>query len=193
MYKPEININNYFESFRKGDEKGFTYFFNRYRKALCFFAFSYVKDLPVAEDIVAEVFINTWTKRERIKTKTDLKSYLFRSVTNRCLNSLRREKRAGVKVKNYMTIAETEEKTIYESIVQAETVRLLHIAINSLPKQCRQVFIKLFIEEKSVAEIAAEMQLTQDTIRNQKARGKKLIRVKLHIPVILYLFCILIW
>jgi len=55
----------------------------------------------------------------------------------------------------------------------------LHEAIYQLPPQCRTIFLKLYIEGKSIAETADELQLTASTIRNQKARGIKLLRVKL--------------
>jgi len=71
------------------------------------------------------------------------------------------------------------EQVYIHNIIRTETIYLLTQALNTLPERCRQVFIKLYIEEKSVKEIAAEMDTTISTVKNQQARGIKLLKPKL--------------
>jgi RNA polymerase sigma factor (sigma-70 family) len=72
-----------------------------------------------------------------------------------------------------------KEKNFSENIVTAETLRQLKEAMDQLPAQCKKIFFKLYIERKSVAETSEELQLTVSTINNQKARGIKLLRIRL--------------
>jgi RNA polymerase sigma-70 factor (ECF subfamily) len=88
-----------------------------------------------------------------------------------------------VKKKNGFAIASDEfEKDCLHGMISAETVRLLYEAINELPAQCKKVFTKLYVEGKSVAEIATEMNVAVSTVKNQKARGIKLLKPKLSPP-----------
>jgi RNA polymerase sigma factor (sigma-70 family) len=68
------------------------------------------------------------------------------------------------------------DRDCFEKMVTAETIHLLYKAIDELPVQCRKVFTKLYVEGKSVAEAAAEMKVTVSTVKNQKARGIKLLK-----------------
>jgi len=51
--------------------------------------------------------------------------------------------------------------------------------MEELPSECRMVFMKLFVEGKSVVEAAAELNVVVSTVKNQKARGIKLLRMRL--------------
>jgi len=60
---------NTFEKIKNGDEKAFDYIFDTYYTVLCIFANKYVEDIGVAEDIVQELFIKIWIKREQINIR----------------------------------------------------------------------------------------------------------------------------
>ena len=75
--------------------------------------------------------------------------------------------------------SDDEEKDCTENIIRAETLRQVKEAMEQLPAQCKKVFYKLYIEGKTVAETANELHLTVSTIKNQKARGIKLLKLRL--------------
>ena len=156
----------------------FLVFKNNY-KSLCFFAGRYVKDANAVLDIVEESFVKVWAKREQFDSETGLRSYLYKTVYNGCLKWLEQEKRKASILDTYRIISDSSEQACFESIVRAETLRQLHTAIEQLPNQCRTIVQKLYIDGKAVSEIAAEMKLTASTVKNQKARGIKLLKLKL--------------
>jgi RNA polymerase sigma-70 factor (family 1) len=170
------NNSLYIDDFRSGKEEGFNYFFNACYKPLYFFASRYVKDVHAAEDIITESFIKLWDKREIFETEAGVKGYLYKSVYNACLRWLEQEQRKTIHTKSYAKQINTTEQPYLNDIIKAETINNLHKAITHLPSQCRTVFTKLFIEGKSVSETAQEMNLTISTIKNQKARGIKLLK-----------------
>jgi RNA polymerase sigma-70 factor (ECF subfamily) len=81
--------------------------------------------------------------------------------------------------RSYITQIDTAQQSIIHTIIKAETINNLHKAISHLPAQCKNVFTNLYIEGKSVTETAQEMNLSISTIKNQKARGMKLLKAKL--------------
>jgi len=88
------------------------------------------------------------------------------------------EERKAKHEKSFAAMVDIYEKDFSENIIRAETLRQLKEAMNQLPAQCKKVFFKLYIEGKSVKETAEELKLTISTIKNQRARGIKLLRFK---------------
>lgn len=191
MQKPELHIApNWFNSFLEGQERGFDIAFTTYYKAICFFARRYTKDSDAAEDIAEESFIKLWSNREKIEDEKHLRNWLYKTAYHGCLKWIEREK---IKVKSEKAIgriSDTEEKDCTENIIRAETMRQVKEAMEKLPAQCKKVFYKLYIEGKTVAETADELQLTISTIKNQKARGIKLLKIRLasFLLVIIFFF-----
>jgi RNA polymerase sigma-70 factor (ECF subfamily) len=169
---------NYLASFRAREEAGFNYFFNTYYKAVYFFACKYVKDSEAAEDIVESSFIKLWEKREQMESETGLRGYLYKTVYHGCLRWLEREKRKDEVYKVYKVSNVFEEDGHIENMIRAETLRRVKEAMEELPSECRKVFMKLFVEGKSIAEAAAELKVAVSTVKNQKARGIKILRMR---------------
>jgi len=173
------NTTSYANLFRSGNEEGFNYFFNEYYKPLYFFASRYVKDNAAAEDIITESFIKLWDKREIFETEAGIKGYLYKTVYNACLRWLEQLHRKTLYATSFAAQTSITEQPYTNNIIKAETIHQLHIAIANLPSQCKKIFTKLYIEGKQPSEIAKEMNLTISTIKNQKARGIKLLRPEL--------------
>jgi RNA polymerase sigma-70 factor (ECF subfamily) len=160
-------------------EMGLSLIFKDNHKSLCFFAGRYVKDVNAMLDIVEESFVKVWAKRKQFDSETGLRSYLYKTVYNGCLKWLEQEKNKASVLETYGIISESSEQACFENMVRAETLRHLHAAIGQLPSQCRTIVQKLYIEGQSVSEIASEMNLATSTVKAQKARGIKLLRLKL--------------
>ncbi|MBL7743128.1 MAG: RNA polymerase sigma-70 factor [Chitinophagaceae bacterium] len=171
------------ESFLLGKESGFDPYFRLYYKALVFFAKRYVSDDAAAEDIVQECFVKLWENRSKINDEEHLWNWLYRTVYHDCLKWKKRYKEPFDKLRvtrlKEMTESEECEAGYEENIIRAETMRQVREAIEGLPAECRKVFYKLYIEGKTVDETAAELEVTRSTVYNQKARGLKLLRVRL--------------
>jgi len=173
---PLSPIHELITAFKEGREEGFNYFFNSCYKPLYFFASRYVKDVHAAEDIITESFIKLWDKREIFETEAGIKAYLYKTVYNASVRWLQNQQRKTFHLSSYTKQNDITEQPYLNNIIKAETISNLHKAITHLPSQCRTVFTKLFIEGKSVSETAQEMNLTISTIKNQKARGIKLLK-----------------
>ena len=83
-----------FQRIKNGDENAFSSLFNTYYAPLCQFAVSYLKDTDQARSLVQQLFVDIWQKRDRIKVEISVKSYLYHSVKNRCIDILRRSSRS---------------------------------------------------------------------------------------------------
>lgn len=161
-------------SFKGGQEDGFTYFFKKYYGSLCFFANRFVRDKEFAEDIVSDSLEKVWEKREKLDNPAGLKNYCYTVVYHSCLHWIKNQQRKGISVS--LEKVTYSEETILSNIIRAEVVEELHTAIQRLPPKNREVFSKLYIEGKSVAETAKELNLTISTIKSHKKNGLALLR-----------------
>ena len=82
---------NIIKHIKRGDRKAFREVFDSYFNALSAFGYKYVSDLPVVEDMVQEAFVSFWEKREDFDHISAVKSFLYTSVRNKCLNHVKHQ------------------------------------------------------------------------------------------------------
>ncbi len=167
-----IDMARYLAYFQQKDERGFDFFFRLWYKPLCIFADRYTCQLDIAQDIVTDVFIRLWQRHAEFSHENALRSYLYQSVKNACLDYLKKTKKEEIQI-----IEET--RTVLDNIIRAEVLSEISLTIGHLPGQCQIVFLKLYAEGKTTREVADELQLSISTVKTQKARALKFIRGKL--------------
>lgn len=108
-----------------------------------------------------------------------MKTFLYRTARNICLNWLQQEKRIASKVTGYHYSSDKVQAPVTHAIINAEVARQLHLALESLPNQCGRIFRMLYIEGKSPKQVAEELKLSISTVYNQQAYGLSLLRKRL--------------
>ena len=187
----DIQIHNIFVSFQKGEERGFKHYFNELYTPLQYFATNILLDEDLAEDIVEDCFIKLWYNREKIESPLAIKSYLYTSVRNACMDVKRREKVLQAHKSHVMNAPEEVEQPIVHQIIRAETIREIHRAIELLPPKMKEVFKMIFVEGKNYQEVAAILGITVEGVRSQKSKAIALLQQKLppHLFHLLVLHC----
>lgn len=160
----------------KGAEDAYRLLFSRYYSLLGIFAFRYLNDKQLCEDVVHDVFLDLYQSRENFRTVLTLKSYLYGAVRNRCIDVLRHQQ---VKGRYEAQVLEAGKEAFYEDgILETEAYALLKEAITELPDQTRAVY-DLVLHGFTNQEIAEKLNLTEDAVKAHKKRGKKILREKL--------------
>jgi RNA polymerase sigma-70 factor (family 1) len=176
--------------FNKGNPKSFSSIFNTYYSALCFFAERMILNREDAEDIVEESFVKLWKLHANFETMQNIKAFLYITTKNACLNFIKQSERATRNQSELVYTLATKEDHVLAEITRAEVLREVHAAIESLPPQCRKIVRMSFVQGMKNDEIAAELSLSINTVKNQKARAIQLLKVKLintNLLVLLYL------
>ena len=153
------------------------------------FAKEYVFFDEDAENIVQDVFLLLWEKREVLDIQISLVSYLFALVKNKSLDYLRHKVIADEYKQELSAKLTALELLNYSFTSDEEIEQILMTAINKLPERCRQVFLKSRIEGKRNREIANELNLTVSTVENQMTIALRKLRVELkdYLPLLLFL------
>ncbi len=161
-----------------GDDKGIEILFQQYFNVLCLRAIRVVKHREIAEDLVQELFLEIWNKRDRINITSSFKSYLSRSIVNRSLNWLRANKQVFEDAETGL-MHKTDNYSISAEIQKDELESYLNECIDELPEKCRLVFILSRYEELSYKEIANKLEISVKTVENQISKALKLLRIRL--------------
>ena len=158
----------------------------------------YVLSDEDAENIVQDVFLELWEKKEILALPVNIIAYLFTAIKNRCIDLLRHrivakdtedkmqaEYRLTLQMKYYSLEAFDNELFEEENIEQ-----VLSKAIDSLPEKCREIFIKNKIEGKKQKDIAAELNISVNTVESQMGIAYKKLKSELkdYFPLFIFLF-----
>lgn len=166
---------------QSNEEQEFELIFRRYYVRLCGFANKFISNTAEAEEIVQEVFLNVWSKKDRLKLDDEIKPYLFKSVQNLCFNFIEHQK----VVENYYSVIEVvyknkkEDFDAYESVLFTEFQAKVDEAIGSLPEECRKIFRMSREEGLKYAEIASKLGLSVKTVETQMSRALSKLKIEL--------------
>jgi RNA polymerase sigma-70 factor (family 1) len=163
--------------FNRGNEKAFYTLYKQLYPSIFTMANKMVANTQEAQDICTESFVKLFQTEEKFESIQNLKAFLFRITRNACLDALKKEERHSLRHKELLYLMENKEN-IFRQEVEAELMELLYASIENLPKKCRNVF-KLTLIGLTYEEIAAHLNISESTVRNQKARGLKLLRMAL--------------
>lgn len=160
------------ENIQKKTLDAFSKYYNDYYVLLCTIAFNYIEDKFIAEEAVGEVFLNLWEKFDEIEIKTSFKAYLIKAVKNWCLNYLEHQKveeRLKQKLLNEQALADLSCNDEYPLgyLYEEELSSIIARAINSLPIQCRKIFILKRDDGLTYEQIAEQLQVSVNTIKTQ--------------------------
>ena len=159
------------------DESSLEQIFRQYWTKLYIYAFNVLGEREICEDIVQEIFVNLWTKRQDIQIY-DLNSYLYQSVKYQIFNHFRRSKYEKELFKRFELI-NTEYKI--DEIYEKKEMKV-HIknVVSRLPEQRRLIFQMSRYEGLSNREISENLNISLQTVKNQISESLKYIRKSLN-------------
>ena len=161
-----------------------------------FFAMKFLKSTDYAEDVLQDVFTNIWTGRKLINPEIPFAAYLFTIVKNRVLNQIRdMEKQELLKSKIMEQAIDYNEVTQHE-ILSHDLRGVIEKAFASMTPRQREVF-KLSREgQLSYQEIAAQLNISVNTVHEHVAASLRIIRAYLvkyagaNVELLLFLLCL---
>lgn len=142
-------------------------------RPLCMYALHYLQDTDLVEDVVQECFTTLWEKLEQGTPVVNKRAYLYMTVRNRCLDRIRRKGIQTESLKPYDTYGVIDDDDAQE---RSQTEARLWTAIDSLPEKCREVFLLSKRDGLKYEEIAKELGLSVNTVRNQISKALNVLK-----------------
>jgi len=163
------------KSLKNGDSKAYTFLVDNYHHKLCVYAFSLSNNNDLAEDIVQNVFIRVWKKRESLKEEFSIKNFLYRSVYNEFIDQYRKQKLVLPLEKKYIdaltcVIEEHDERTL------ENLIKIVRKEIKNLPPKCKEVFLLSKEEGLTNVEIAEYKKISIKSVEGHITKAFSILR-----------------
>lgn len=178
MERPE-RLNLVLLSLKKGDEIAFREIFTMYRAKLFYFVFSLSKSDYVTEEILQEVFITLWIKRETIDVSSSFNSYIYTIARNATLNYLRGvANRESLKQELWKNLSQIHDQT-QNAILLSQYQDIVNDILENIPIQKRSIYVLSKQQGKSNKEIADLLGISPKTVKNHLWKTLQTIREQL--------------
>tara|TARA_R110002050_G_scaffold300779_1_gene472591 strand:+ start:12270 stop:12872 length:603 start_codon:yes stop_codon:yes gene_type:complete len=163
--------------FDNGESIDFNDFFKENFAVFSSFAFRYIPNPDVCEDVVQEVFITFWQQKKAFPNLISVKAYLYTLTRNMCLNQIKHDL---VKQKYFQESQPKIGSTdfFFEGILRTEANGIIYDEINKLPLMEKKVLL-LSLKEYSNEQIADELNIKLTTVRTHKSRAYQVLRKRL--------------
>ncbi|MBA4073007.1 MAG: RNA polymerase sigma-70 factor [Gemmatimonas sp.] len=163
---------------RQSDEHAFDSLFRRFYGMLVGFTESLLRGRAPAEDVVQDVMLEVWRRREMLEIAESWRSYLFRATRNRALNELRHAK-VALNAEPFVRVPEWEEPSSPAELDAQELDREFRRVMQSLPDVEREVFEMSRRDGLKYAEIANVLDVSVKTVEARMGRALKALRTQL--------------
>lgn len=171
-----IKEENLGQLIKEGNDLAFDVAFKQYREILFKHAHSILRDMDETEDVVQEVYMDLWDKRELIPDGINISSYLYRMTRNKVLNKLKHDKVIGKYIDHAVYQHKIETQLSDQWILEKELASIIEAEIKKLPERMQQIFLLSRKEGLSHKEIASLLQITEGTSKLQVSKALKILK-----------------
>ena len=169
LLQPNANMNTLdavlVERLHKNDVAAFDTLYWKYHEVVYRNILKFVKEATVAEDILQEVFIKLWEKRQEVKASQSVAGWLFVISFNLSVNYTRKKLREQNLHKKLLTLELGEELSVDYKTMQEAQYHLLEKAIAELSPQRRKIVTRCKLEGKTYDEVASELNISRNTVK----------------------------
>jgi RNA polymerase sigma-70 factor (family 1) len=176
---PVKNEANLLALVAKGDQRAFTELFDAYYKQIGEYVYKITESIEITEEIVQDVFIKIWLKKEILPELDNFTYYLFILSKNQALNHLRKKANDKARQMDWLKQFEEETYVIDNSSIAEEYRVLIDNVVEKLPPQQKKIY-KLSREQRlKHEEIAAMLEISPATVKKHVALALRFIKNEL--------------
>lgn len=161
---------------QKGEEKAFDTLYKRYVVYLVNIALQKTGSVETAKELVQDVFLSLYLRKDHLQTIASLKSYLYTALQNKVYNHYHKEsvkQRYEQSAARNLRVVTNDLQDEYEA---KELKKQLQEKINRLPPQCRKVFLMSREEQLSHKEIAERLNISPNTVDQHIQKALRILR-----------------
>ncbi len=193
-----VEDKNLIKRIKKDDGKAFEELFREYFAALHNYAAFYTGSSQIAEDMVHDVFYKIWDTRKTLNIHTSIKSYLFRSVHNNCIQYLRHlkvvkeySKKHEARLQEALIMNRLYFETGLSKLMEKEIGDLVKEAISRLPEKTGDIFLMSRDMHMKNSEIAQKLDVTEKAVEYHITRALLILRqdLKDYLPCVMIIIC----
>lgn len=176
MFQTKVSDLQLWASIRQHDESAFNELFRRYWIRLYKTAYQYLKDKETSEEVVHDVFLNIWDRRNELEIIT-FSSYMLTAIRYQIYNRMRALKSPLIYGDDSIEVGSVSAYNTGENKIEEQELReQIYNYLQALPKRCQEIFCMSRIEQLSNQEIAMRLGISKRTVENQLTAALKHLR-----------------
>lgn len=173
---PRGNIQALFRQIAGGDIPAFEGLFHAYYDLLYSTALQYGKSAALAEDIVQQVFLTVWEKRESLVDVSQPEAWLFTIARNRVMDHFRRELSNRQYIRHIKEVFQQEEGTPADLLILRQRKELVERALATLTERRQEIYRMSREQGLSYEEIGLRLGIGRETVKDHISRSLAAIR-----------------
>lgn len=175
------------EAVKNGDSDAFDTLFERYWQPLYTTIYSVSKDREICSEIIHDIFLNLWLKRERLEI-VYFKGYIIASARYHVYRYMKNVKKHAVEYLEDLESADPVSLNQGELNIRTEELQAtVNERMRGLPKRCKEIFTLSRVEQLSNDEIAQRLEISKRSVENQLTYALQHLRLSLKD---IFLFCV---
>ncbi|SEA47134.1 RNA polymerase sigma-70 factor, ECF subfamily [Arachidicoccus rhizosphaerae] len=176
------------EQIKNDDQAAFEVLFDRYNGLLISHVYQRIRDISEAEDVVQDIFIKLWERRNEIAC-TNIAGYLFTAARNKVLNLIKHRQVIVQYENDFKRFAAAHPMNSTEhQLEKKELEAILDAEIKKLSPRMRQVFLMSRKEQLSHQQIADQLGITKFTVNDHIKASLRILKAKIGVIILLILW-----
>ncbi|MCS3556130.1 MULTISPECIES: RNA polymerase sigma factor [unclassified Sphingobacterium] len=159
------------QQLREGSHLAYMLLYNRYKKIIAYKLLRLLKSEELAQDVLQDIFLKIWEKRDYINAEFSFPAFLHRLVRNEVSDIIRKANQDKRLQQQLLISTPIDYTHIEELITRNENIVLLQEALKQLPERQREVFLMHKIEQKSYKEISENLKISPAAINQHVYRA----------------------
>ncbi|MFA4868137.1 MAG: RNA polymerase sigma-70 factor [Pedobacter sp.] len=165
---------------KERDQLAFTEIYNRHWKLIYAHVYKMLRDEDDAKDIVQEVFGNLWIKAASIKSNLNIAGLLYTAARNKVFDLIEKNKVRSDYIGEIASFVSDPLNEKVDAIDEKRILEILEREIQKLPPKMKEIFELSRKEDLSHKEIAAKLNISEQTVKKQVQNALKAIKPKLN-------------
>ena len=150
-----------------GDEGAFHILYEKYAPSLIGFAAARLSSLEDARDIIHDLFVWLWEERAHLVITHSIKAFLFAAIRYRIIDHIRRNSTRREYVQKLQSLQDEAQSGIEQVVDGKDLYSAIEQAVDQLPARVKLIYRLSRDQHRTIAEIAEELQLSPQTVKNQ--------------------------
>jgi len=165
---------------KEGDESAFRIVFDLYSSKLYAFSYRFLKEKEPCQEVVQEAFLNLWINRAKLDNQYPIAPYLYTITRRLTLNVLRHVATSQCAMNKMWLNVKKESNETEEEVFLDDLSRFTEQVLSGMPKQQQLIFRMSRHQELSYDEIAEELNISRNTVKNHLVAALKTLRTQFY-------------
>jgi RNA polymerase sigma-70 factor (ECF subfamily) len=176
---PEFSDEKLFELFKQGDDNAYKLIYDRFTPLLYVHGYKFLRDHDEVKDVIQDLFMSIWNKRNEIQLSSSLSAYLCSAAKNRILDRIAYHNVRSRYEESLQRFIDEAHWVTDQKVRENELRQLIEQEIKVLPAKMREVFELSRRDDLSYKQIAKQLDISDKTVKKHVSTAMKVLRIKL--------------